>query len=79
VASGCAELTIPFVPTAGRVGVFLLAGPSAGAGSRDEAGSSTRAVVSPSVEPPPGESFASTVAFSPEAFSPEAFSRGVGC
>src|SRR5215211_699639 len=32
VASGWAELTIPLVPTAGRVGVFLLAGPSADAG-----------------------------------------------
>src|SRR5918998_3033794 len=39
VASGWAELTIPFVPTAGRVDVFLLAGPSTGLG----AGSSARA------------------------------------
>jgi hypothetical protein len=30
VASGWAELTTPFVPTAGRFAVFLLAGPSTG-------------------------------------------------
>jgi hypothetical protein len=33
VASGCAELTMPFVPTAGLFAVFLLAGPSTGPAS----------------------------------------------
>ena len=38
VASGCAELTIPFVPTAGLLAVFLLAGPSTGLSSRAGSG-----------------------------------------
>src|ERR687897_1228468 len=38
VASGCAELTIPFVPTAGLLAVFLLAGPSTGLSSRADSG-----------------------------------------
>src|SRR5829696_345596 len=39
VASGWAELTMPFVPTAGRPVVFLLAGPSTGPASCPAAGS----------------------------------------
>jgi hypothetical protein len=38
VASGCAELTMPLVPTAGRTAVFRLAGPSRTSGSAVVAG-----------------------------------------
>src|ERR671921_1486025 len=38
VARGCAELTIPLVPTAGRIAVFRLAGPSRTSGSAVVAG-----------------------------------------
>jgi hypothetical protein len=49
VASGWAELTMPLVPRAGRVGVFLVAGPSTGSGS-DSAARAGAVVFSP-VEP----------------------------
>src|SRR5215207_10222310 len=48
VASGWAELTIPFVPTAARVGVLLLAGPSRSSGPATVVGGAGSAVVSPS-------------------------------
>jgi hypothetical protein len=76
VASGCAELTMPLVPTAGRVAVFRLAGPSTSSGSD----SSRRAevagpVVCSSAEPPPGEVVSSTGAVSSTGVpSPEALS-----
>src|SRR5215204_319496 len=38
VASGCAELIMPLVPTAGRAAVFRLAGPSRTSGSAVVAG-----------------------------------------
>jgi hypothetical protein len=38
VARGCAELTMPLVPTAGRTAVFRLAGPSRTSGSAVVAG-----------------------------------------
>ena len=38
VASGCAELTMPLVPTAGRAAVFRLAGPSRASGPAVVAG-----------------------------------------
>src|ERR671916_1438020 len=48
VASGWAELTIPFVPSAARVGVLLLAGPSRSSGPATVAGGVGSTVVSPS-------------------------------
>src|SRR5918997_4972941 len=52
VASGCAELTMPLVPIAGRVAVFLLAGPSTGSGSdSDRARCGVCPVVSSSLVP----------------------------
>jgi hypothetical protein len=45
-------LTIPFVPTAGRFAVFLLAGPSTGPASCSVTGSGVVTVVSSPVELP---------------------------
>src|SRR5215210_1202377 len=55
VASGWAELTIPFVPTAARVGVLLLAGPSRGSDPATVAGGVGSTVVSPSAGFVPGD------------------------
>src|SRR5918998_6070603 len=53
VASGCAELTIPLVPIAGRVAVLLVAGPSTGSGSISSArAGDAGSVVSSPVELP---------------------------
>src|SRR5215210_6091071 len=49
VASGWAELTIPFVPTAARVGVLPLAGPSRSSDPATVVGGVGSTVVSPSV------------------------------
>src|SRR3712207_3307368 len=48
VASGWAELTIPFVPTAARAGVLLVAGPSRSSGLATVLGGEDSTVVSPS-------------------------------
>src|SRR3712207_779210 len=53
VASGWAELTMPLVPTAGRVAVFLLAGPSTRSWSAPVASAEAPApVVGPVLSPP---------------------------
>src|SRR5918993_3221712 len=55
VASGWAELTIPLVPTAVRVGVLLLAGPSLGPDPATVVGGSGSTGVSPSAGFVPGD------------------------
>src|SRR5215210_6346126 len=55
VASGWAELTIPFVPTAARVGVLLLAGPSRGSDPATLVGGAGSTAVSPSEGLVPGD------------------------
>jgi hypothetical protein len=60
-------LTIPFVPTAGRFAVFLLAGPSTGPASCSAAGSS---FAGPAVSSPlelTGADASSEVPLSPDA------------
>src|SRR5215211_3961073 len=55
VASGWAELTIPFVPTAARVDVLLLAGPSLRSDPATVVGGSASTAVSPSAGFVPGD------------------------
>src|SRR5215212_11794730 len=55
VASGWAELTIPFVPTAARLGVLLLARPSRGSDPPTAVAGSGSTAVSPSAGFVPGD------------------------
>jgi hypothetical protein len=69
VASGWAELTIPFVPTAARVGVLLPAGPSRSSGPATIVGGAGSTVVSPSAGFVPGAEVCSGTSPSAEVCS----------